>query len=70
MISEERELLEAAARCDERLTTVERQQKLLPRCYVTRAEFQPVKLIAFGMIGVILALVLGAVVNLAIRGAP
>lgn len=70
MTVEERKLLEAVARHDERLAHVEGQQKLLPRCYVTRAEFQPVKLITFGMIGVVAVLVLGAVVNLAIRGAP
>lgn len=45
-------------------------RKEIKECYVTKDEFTPVKLIAYGLVSTILLGVLGAMMALVVRASP
>ena len=55
------------ARIDERTVSILHRLDSIEKIYVTRNEFNPVKSIVYGMVGVILLAVLGALTALVIK---
>lgn len=62
---------ELLIRIDERTRQMAEEMKGLKEIVITRAEFAPVRLIAYGLVGLILTLVFTAMVaSLIVRGGP
>ena len=45
----------------------EKQAEYIERCYVSKTEFDPIKKLVFGAVGLILAAVIGAIITLVVR---
>lgn len=58
---------ELLARLDERTTVIQNEVKELRGQVITKAEFQPVRMITFGLIGLLVTGVVGAMLALVIN---
>ena len=60
------------ARIDERTSTlvrdIEEIKEALNAKYVTHAEFDPVKKLVYGMVGLVMVAVVGALISLVVKG--
>jgi hypothetical protein len=66
-LSIEKRLNESMSSNTERIIHIE--NKIDEKC-VTKEEFQPVRLIVYGLVGIILVAVVGALIGLVIMGKP
>lgn len=60
---------ELMARLDERTTAIQQELKELRGSVVTQQEFKPVRMVVYGLIGIILTSVMGGILAIVLGGA-